>query len=111
MKITYLEAGEHRIPNLTIPPQPRLNKYALMRRKYLQEHRPALYTSLLLSGELSRHLQETGERTRQQVESIMTHLMRTIPAPRPGDTMAMTRYRTSLLNMAEEQVFPETLYV
>ena len=110
MKITYLQAGEHRIPNLTMPPQPKLNKYALMRKTYLKEHRPSLYTTLMLKGELSRHLAETGERTQAQVDQVMEHLSGLATAPRSGDTLSNTAFRSRLLMQAEEMVFPETIY-
>ena len=110
MKITYLQAGEHRIPHLSIPPQPKLNKYALMRKTYLKEHKPSLYASLMLKGELSRHLEQEGKRAQMQVNLLMEKLSEQTPAPRPGDTLANTAHRNSLLAQAEEQVLKEIVY-
>ena len=109
-KITYLQAGEHRVPNLTIPYQPKLNKYALMRKKFLKEHRPSQYTTLLLTGELSSHLFETGKLAQLQVNSIMEQLGKQMAAPESGNSIEMTAFRNTLLQLAEEQVLPETIY-
>lgn len=50
-KLEYLKNGDYLIPNLTLSEQPQtpLGKYGRMRKQYLREHRPALYSSLLLS--------------------------------------------------------------
>lgn len=53
-KSKYLKNSDYLIPNLTLSEQPEtpLGKYGRMRKQYLREHRPALYSSLLLSEKL-----------------------------------------------------------
>ena len=59
------------IPDLKIevPEQP-LGKYGRMRLRYLEEHRPGLYTRLLLSGKLMEHLQEIDSTCQERLEQL-----------------------------------------
>ena len=60
---TYRQVGDYLIPNLSLPDEPeyQIGKYGRMRRSYLKEHRPILYTNLLTSGTLHRHLAEIDQ--------------------------------------------------
>lgn len=51
-----------------------MGKYARMRLRYLKEHRPALYTSLLFSGKLDEHLSEIEVSAQAMMESITNRL-------------------------------------
>ena len=44
---TYSNINGYLLPNLAIPEFPPLGKWGRIRRRYLKEHRPALYSSLL----------------------------------------------------------------
>ncbi len=55
---TYRQEGDYRIPNLSAPELPAIGVWGQRRRRYLKEHRQALYTALLLSGKLAGHLSE-----------------------------------------------------
>ena len=48
-ELTYTRVGDYYIPNLKLAEQPGkpLGKYGRMRQRYLKEHRPALYLSLI----------------------------------------------------------------
>ena len=41
-----------------------------MRRSYLKEHRPALYSTLLLDGTLFKHLAEIDQACNERMEAI-----------------------------------------
>lgn len=47
-ELTYTQNGDYLIPNLTLGEQPTqpIGKYGHMRKTYLQERRPALFSSL-----------------------------------------------------------------
>ena len=56
-----------------LPPEedaPTYGKYGRLRRTYLKEHRPALYTNLHLSGKLNKHLNEIDEAANAQMERL-----------------------------------------
>ena len=51
---TYTQVGDVRLPKLAIgeAKQQPIGKYGRMRKRYLKEQHPVLYSELLLSGEL-----------------------------------------------------------
>ena len=51
-----------------------MGKYARMRLRYLKEHQPALYTSLLFSGKLNEHLSEIETSAQEMMETITNRL-------------------------------------
>ena len=48
-KLTYTRCGDYYIPDLKLSEQPEapIGKYGRMRQRYLKEHRPGLYLSLI----------------------------------------------------------------
>ena len=56
-KLTYSLNGDYYIPDLTLAEQPDkpIGKYGRMRKQYLKEHRPTLYSALILSERLYPH--------------------------------------------------------
>lgn len=111
MSITYLKAGEYLIPNVTTPQSTPLGKYGRMRKKFLQEHRPNLYTELLITGELMNSLHQTEQETLKQLEKMKSGLLLTNPAPeKANDSLAWTRHMEQIRIQAEELILPETVY-
>ena len=51
-----------------------MGKYARMRLRYLKEHQPALYASLLFSGKLHEHLSEIETSAQTMMETIVSRL-------------------------------------
>ena len=72
-EITYTQAGDCLIPQLSLPetPEKPLSKYGRMRQTYLKEHREVLYNQMLMSGGLSRHLAEIDEAAQSRLEILM----------------------------------------
>ena len=72
MKLTYHQNGDYLLPNLglTEAEQRPLGKYGRMHLRYLEEHRPGLYTRLLLSGKLMDHVQEIDSTCQERLEHL-----------------------------------------
>lgn len=109
--ITYLKAGEYLVPDLTLPTSAPLGKYGRMRKKFLQEHRPNLYTELMITGELMTSLHRTEQETLKQLEKMKADLLLINPAPeKANDSLAWTQHMEQIRIRAEELVLPETVY-
>ncbi len=55
MDITYSRVGDYLLPDITLsdpPDAPPLGRYGMMHKEYLKEHRPILYSRLLMSERL-----------------------------------------------------------
>ena len=72
MKLTCHQNGDYLLPDLglTEAEQRPLGKYGRMRLRYLEEHRPGLYTRLLLSGKLMEHVQESDSVCQERLERL-----------------------------------------
>ena len=51
-----------------------IGHYGRMRKAYLEEHRPGLYTRLILSGKLYDHLAETDQVCRDRMKRMIAQL-------------------------------------
>lgn len=56
MNITYTKVGDYYYPDLYVEEGQPLSKYGRTKARYLKENQKALYTSLLMSGELNSYL-------------------------------------------------------
>ena len=71
---TYREIDGFQIPNLIIAETAPIGKWGRMRKRFLKEHRPVLYSSLLLSGKLYEHLAGIDHTAGEQIDTITTRL-------------------------------------
>ena len=90
-----------------------IGKYGRMRKRYLQEHRHALFNYLLLSGKLNEHLHEVDVKANAMIEEIVTAMAK---ADRCDNELKMQNQMkwVGLMNnyqvCAEEVVFKELIY-
>ncbi len=114
-KLTYIRCGDYDIPNLKLSEQPEtsIGKYGRMRKSYLKEHRPILYTNLLTSGTLHRHLAEIDQACNERMEIIVSDMAKqegVTEALKAADQMEWMRRMNSIHNRAEEIVLTELVY-
>lgn len=76
MNITYEKCGDYLIPNLIPDPEPEgeLRKFGLMRKSYLENYRRGIYSGLLLSGELKRHLLMIQEQAEERFDLLVEQM-------------------------------------
>ena len=112
---TYTQVGDVLLPNLTIGEdgQQPIGKYDRMRKRYLKERHPVLYSELLLSGKLYSHLLEIDEACEARMELLvlqMAKLEGVTEALKAADQMEWVRRMNSIRNRAEEIVLSELVY-
>ena len=76
-ELTYTRCGDYYIPDLELSEQPEapIGKYGRMRRRYLKEHRPGLYSSLILSEKLYPHLLEIDRAAHERMDAMLPRMM------------------------------------
>ena len=76
MELTYTMKNGYRLPNLLPPQEPEvhLGKYALLRRRYLQQNRKVRFTNLLTSGKLNEHLMEVDKAANERMELLVAQM-------------------------------------
>lgn len=74
--IHYTLHGDYYFPDLNLPEakQQAIGRYGRQRKAYLEEHRPGLYTRLILSGNLYEHLAETDQICQDRIERIISQI-------------------------------------
>ena len=112
---TYTQVGDFLLPNLYIESREEyhIGKYGRIRKRYLKEHRPILFSNLLLSGNLDQHLEEIDRACIERMD-LLTRQM----ADREGvtetlkvaDQFEWVRRMNSIRNCAEEIVLNELVY-
>ena len=113
MEITYTRKGDYLYPNLALDPTDdvELGKYGQMRRRYLREHRKAMYWGMYVEGTLTQHLLEVDEAAQAQVDLTVKQLLKQSPAPdRDVDFLAYVGHMNNLTAMAEEAVLHDLIY-
>ena len=113
---TYSQQGDYLLPNLKLPEQPEYNigVWGQRRRRYLKQHRPILYTNLLTSCELSKHLAEIEEECTERMDSLVKVMAKqegVTEALKAADQMAWVRRMNNIRNRAEEIILNEIVYV
>ena len=91
-----------------------MRKFGLMRKSYLENHRRGIYSGLLLSGELKKHLLMIQEQAEERFDLLVEQM-----AKREGvteklkaqDQMLWVKKMNSIRMRAEEIVREEIIYI
>ena len=114
-RLSYTMHGDYYLPDLVVnEEEPTYGKYGILRKQFLKEYRPARYQYLLITGELTAHLNRVDQEAREQVESLMKQM-----AERRGvteqvkmqDQMKWVCLMNNIKDCAEEIVLREGIYV
>ena len=112
---TYTQVGDYLLPDLIIDEteQQPIGKYGRMRKRYLKEHRPILFSNLLLSGKLDQHLAEIDHACVEGID-LLTRQMAdqegVTEALKATDQMEWVRRMNNIQNRVEEIVLNELVY-
>ena len=111
-EMTYTQVGEVLIPDLKLehPDTKPLGKYGRMRRAFLQENNPTLFSDLILTEQLFPHLQEIDETANRRGEQLLSEYLQKNPAPdKATNQMGWVQHMNSLKAQAEEVVMTELI--
>ena len=115
MIIQYHRCGDYLLPNLALKEseQKPFGKYGRMRKHYLKEYRPILFSSLLLSEKLYHHLSEINQSCMDRMELLTRQMAEqegVTEALKASDQMEWVARMNSIQNRAEELVLHELVY-
>ena len=111
----YTQAGDYLIPNLSLPDTPHepIGKYGWMRRAYLKEHRPGLYSRLILSGKLYDHLAEVERTCQERLETMIPQMAKkqgVTEELKARDQLGWVGRMNEIQHSAEEIILSEIVY-
>ena len=115
MNITYEKCGDYLIPNLIPDPEPEgeLRKFGLMRKSYLENYRRGLYSGLLLSGELKKHLLMIQEQAEERFDLLVEQMAKqegVTEQLKAQEQMRWVQRMNSIRARAEEIVREEIIF-
>lgn len=113
--LEYTCNGDYFIPNLKLSERSQMpiGKYGRMRKIYLQEHRPALYNSLLLSEKLYPYLLEVDQAANERLENLMPPMIKAAGITeqlKATDQMKWVGLMNTVKAQVEEIIFEELIY-
>ena len=113
--LSYTLHGDYYLPDLEVNEEElTYGKYGMLRKQFLKVHSPARYQYLLMTGELTAHLNRVDQEAREQVETLVKQM-----AEKQGvnenlkrqDQMRWVRLMNNIKVSAEEIVLKEIIYV
>ena len=102
-------------PNLvSTDEKPHYGKYGMMRKTYLEEHRPAMYSLYMLEDRLTEHLNTVDDEAQERMDILMRQMMERkgiTEELKARDQMEWVRAANNARNAAEEIVLKELVYI
>ncbi len=101
-------------PNLvSTDEEPHYGKYGMLRRTYLRENRPAIYSLYMLEDRLTSHLNMVDDEAQERMKTLVSQMMDKqgiTEELKARDQMAWVGAVNNIRNAAEEIVLEELIY-
>ena len=112
-KITYTQYSDYYIPDIRLAHTgtQTLGKYGRMRRAFLEQNKPMLFSDMVLTETLFPHLWEVQQTCEKRMDLLMKEFLAKNPAPdKATQQLAWVAHMNSLKAQAEELVVAELIY-
>ncbi len=112
---SYRRVGDYFVPNIHLEEtnEYQLGKYGRMRKRYLEEHRPVLFSRMVLDGSLWKHLSEVDAVCRKRMERTVSAMARQEGVSeklKATDPLEWVRCMNSIHSRAEEITYAEVVF-
>ena len=114
--ISYTLVGDYYLPNLKLEQEEKvqLNKYGLLRLRYLKEHKTVDFSIMFMEGTLNKHLKEIQELSQTRVNELVEQLKEKSDLTedmKNTDMLYWVGTMNAIKNQAEEIVLKDLIYV
>ena len=109
--IDYILVGDYYVPDWKLPEEHR--PISKLHRAYLRQFRPALYSTLVLSGELHTYLADLNEQATERCSLIIEQMAEAEgvdEALKTENQMLWVQSMNSIRSRAEEIIMHELIY-
>lgn len=110
--LDYILVGDYYIPDLRLKPSKPIGKYGRLRMQDLKEHRPGLYSSLLLSDKLNDDLVSVDEQAQHLLDTMIPQMAKEAgvdEALKARDQMKWVRMMNTIKAQVEEIIVTEII--
>ena len=101
-------------PNLvSTDEEPHYGKYGMIRKTYLKEHRPVMYSLYMLEDRLTAHLNAVDDEAQERMDFLVRQMMERqgiTEEMKARDQMVWVGVVNNIQNAAEEIVLKELIY-
>ena len=117
MELKYTKTGDYELPNLTLNDNKKgtINKYGMLRLDYLKAHKKALYTTLLMTNELTNHLISVSKNSEDRLQTLMKNYKnsdeRLSEKNKEINHIEWSKLMNNYKNMAEEIILNEFIFI
>ena len=111
--LNYTLCGDYYLPDLGVELGYSLGKYGMMRMQYLEEHRPGLYTRLLLSGKLNEDLHQADVQAQPLLDTMIPQIAKEAGVTeqmKMTDQLRWVEMMNAIKNQVEEIIWNEIVY-
>ena len=113
--LIYRMEGDYQVPDLTVPEEGQvvLGRFALMRKKYLQQSRRVLYLNFLTAGTLNEHLMEIEQTAGEMMELLTSQMAQSEGVTeelKACDQMKWVGLMNNIRHSAEELILQDLIY-
>ena len=115
MELTYHWEGDYLIPDLQLSDTTHyhIGKYGHLRKTFLKEHHPAIYSNMLLSETLYKHLADVEETCEERLDRMIPQMAKAegiTEELKRTDQMAWVGRMNNIKYRAEEVILHELVY-
>ena len=115
MEITYHWEGDYQIPHLKLSDttEYRIGKYGRMRQRFLKENHGGIYSSMLLSETLWKHLAEIDEECKEMMDRLVGQMAKkegVTEQLKSDDWLGWLQKMNSITSRVEEVVLHDLIY-
>ena len=112
---TYTKSGDYYIPDITLTEvsNRKIGKYGRMRHRYLKEHRPVIYSAMILDGTLWDHLAEIDLTCNNRLDVLISGMREKQSITedlKAREPMAWVGAMNNIRSCAEEIILRELVY-
>jgi len=111
---TYRQEGNYLLPNIEQPESPQIGNWGQRRLQYLRTNKRVLYTTMLMSGTLKAHLEET-DKSANEMDTLLTAQLKAqegiTEELKAANQMDWVQRMSSIRNRVQEIVLKELIYV
>ena len=112
---TYTQSEDYFVPDITLPEgsNRKIGKYGRMRHRYLKEHRPVIYSAMILDGTLWDHLAEVDIACNNRLDVLISGMQEKqgiTEKLKSCDPMAWIGAMNNIRSCAEEIILRELVY-
>ena len=114
MELNFIKCGDYYLPDISLKkPNIRLGKWGLMRKAYLKQAQPIIFTDMVLTETLFEHCVEIEATAKSRMEVMLPRLMKTYGVTeqlKAENQLEWIRRMNTCVAQAEETIKYELIY-